>query len=499
MPSPIDKHVEGKLNGCSEESLMDNKLIRLSTFGEYPSNNISAIKLVADGFYFPGGRRDTVACFECKCRETGFTDTDDINDIHNLTCSFKKAPPPNQPLVEPADRNNNPTAGAEATALPPATPPAPPPATPPVIPPAKPPVLSAIPAAVLPPPIDRSLDFIGTTSDPQDVGEMYIPTPNQPTVIRFADVERAVVELMAIHTMDRRNWRQEPMYDNMTSEISRRNSYIRWSCAVGSTPTTNWMANAGFYHTGRGDSTACFHCGIRLSNWLFTDDPWIEHARWAPSCMFLLNEMGSRFIAIVQSTIKHSHVNLTSPEICTVLTENTGYSSVYIPSCDLDIREHPAVEPVIEMGYREVRVISAYNTLKEHKHFREITADDVVNTILNTPEPPRLRPLLQSRVPPRATSQENKLSKTEKRLINEDKVAALETILNDNSSTFLSQVQKQYTELKRRIICKICKKEDACFVFLPCAHLCACNMCYSQTKPSKCPLCGVNCTKVIKA
>lgn len=50
------------------------------------------------------------------------------------------------------------------------------------------------------------------------------------------------------------------------------------------------MAAAGFYWTGNAneqDSAACFLCDKSLDNWEATDDPWFEHKKHAPQCLFV--------------------------------------------------------------------------------------------------------------------------------------------------------------------------------------------------------------------
>lgn len=49
------------------------------------------------------------------------------------------------------------------------------------------------------------------------------------------------------------------------------------------------MAAAGFYYTGKGDRTICYHCGGGLKDWEPDDDPWIEHGLWFSKCEHLLS------------------------------------------------------------------------------------------------------------------------------------------------------------------------------------------------------------------
>lgn len=56
------------------------------------------------------------------------------------------------------------------------------------------------------------------------------------------------------------------------------------------------LVAAGFFYTGRGDRAICFHCGLGLNEWEEDDMPWVEHAKWAPDCEFLLLNKGEEFV-----------------------------------------------------------------------------------------------------------------------------------------------------------------------------------------------------------
>jgi hypothetical protein len=43
----------------------------------------------------------------------------------------------------------------------------------------------------------------------------------------------------------------------------------------------------GFLYTGQSDVVQCFGCNIRVSQWEKTDNPWSEHLKWSPDCVFL--------------------------------------------------------------------------------------------------------------------------------------------------------------------------------------------------------------------
>lgn len=47
------------------------------------------------------------------------------------------------------------------------------------------------------------------------------------------------------------------------------------------------LAKAGFYRIPIGiDDVQCFYCGIKIFEWLPTDEPISEHVKWSPNCQF---------------------------------------------------------------------------------------------------------------------------------------------------------------------------------------------------------------------
>lgn len=88
-----------------------------------------------------------------------------------------------------------------------------------------------------------------------------------------------------------------PVHMQYSTEASRLASYTLWPVSIKQRP--NALSEAGFYYTGNGDQTVCFHCGGGLKDWEEGDDPWVEHAKWFSKCHFLNLVKGSEFIAQV--------------------------------------------------------------------------------------------------------------------------------------------------------------------------------------------------------
>lgn len=47
---------------------------------------------------------------------------------------------------------------------------------------------------------------------------------------------------------------------------------------------------------GQDDQMLCFCCSQGLKDWEDDDEPWTEHARWSPSCSYVLLSKGKNFV-----------------------------------------------------------------------------------------------------------------------------------------------------------------------------------------------------------
>jgi E3 ubiquitin-protein ligase XIAP len=85
-----------------------------------------------------------------------------------------------------------------------------------------------------------------------------------------------------------------PLHPSYRSYTARLRSYESWPRSLKHRP--HHMSVAGFYYTGKGDQTVCFHCGVGIKQWGETDDPWVEHATRSPTCIHVLLTKGQAFI-----------------------------------------------------------------------------------------------------------------------------------------------------------------------------------------------------------
>lgn len=73
-------------------------------------------------------------------------------------------------------------------------------------------------------------------------------------------------------------------------EKDRRESFKSWPFEGKSPCNVRKMAEAGFFWTGNkreNDTATCFACGKVLDGWERDDDPWEEHIKHAPQCIFV--------------------------------------------------------------------------------------------------------------------------------------------------------------------------------------------------------------------
>ncbi|XP_037945043.1 baculoviral IAP repeat-containing protein 5-like [Teleopsis dalmanni] len=73
-------------------------------------------------------------------------------------------------------------------------------------------------------------------------------------------------------------------------EKHRMDSFKQWPFDEEAPCSVSKMAEAGFYWSGSSsdpDTVTCFLCTKSLDGWEPTDDPWKEHAKHAPQCLFV--------------------------------------------------------------------------------------------------------------------------------------------------------------------------------------------------------------------
>lgn len=73
-------------------------------------------------------------------------------------------------------------------------------------------------------------------------------------------------------------------------EKDRLNSFTKWPFDESKACNKAKMAEAGFYFNGNDnepDIATCFACSKTLDGWEPQDNPWNEHIKHAPQCIFV--------------------------------------------------------------------------------------------------------------------------------------------------------------------------------------------------------------------
>lgn len=85
----------------------------------------------------------------------------------------------------------------------------------------------------------------------------------------------------------------------------RLSTFTCWPVQI--SPIKFDLAENGLYYTGESDVVKCFSCGVRLYNWMATDDARTEHLKYSPTCFFL-KMIGPRSI-FNTSSVSHQPYN----------------------------------------------------------------------------------------------------------------------------------------------------------------------------------------------
>ncbi|XP_077293435.1 putative inhibitor of apoptosis [Arctopsyche grandis] len=89
-----------------------------------------------------------------------------------------------------------------------------------------------------------------------------------------------------------------PRHQKYANFHDRMKTFEDWPVSLPVKPVD--LAKAGFFYKGNSDKCCCFYCDSVIKCWVSGDDPWEEHARWNPSCVFLHTVKDEKFIKAVQ-------------------------------------------------------------------------------------------------------------------------------------------------------------------------------------------------------
>jgi len=222
------------------------------------------------------------------------------------------------------------------------------------------------------------------------------------------------------------------------------------------------MARAGLYYLGIRDKVKCWYCNGGLQNWAIHDNPWFEHAKWFPTCEFVLRNKGPEYVEAVSNRFP----NLGRANELTRSRRPREAFDIPKPAIidprqqkrELRQRAHVEVETsfvaqeALKMGFDKEHVTNVVERqLKQHERgFGKVEV--LVEALLE------------------------EMTEKSEMMSSEDETEPLKK----------DDPLKQLRALENN--CKNCQTEKAVMMLLPCGHLSICEKCQKQV--SRCPTCG---------
>ncbi|KZC11009.1 PREDICTED: death-associated inhibitor of apoptosis 1 [Dufourea novaeangliae] len=234
------------------------ELARLQSFENWPVSYIEPAKLAAAGFYYTG-EGDKVRCFECYVEICQWVEGDNPMVDHqrwSARCRF----------IRKMNCGNVP--------------------------------IGADPSTVLPP-RPRSRDVCGP------YGVEYRPTSGPDNINFSSELQLPSTAKLSCLGLGKP---KGPVHSEYASYDARLHTFETWPKFM--PQTKEQLADAGFYYTGKGDQTLCYHCGGGLKDWEPEDDPWEQHAKWFSKCYYLLMVKGQDYV----NKVTGQHISPPSKE-----------------------------------------------------------------------------------------------------------------------------------------------------------------------------------------
>ncbi|XP_065218476.1 E3 ubiquitin-protein ligase XIAP-like isoform X2 [Planococcus citri] len=96
-----------------------------------------------------------------------------------------------------------------------------------------------------------------------------------------------------------------PRFVNYITAEERLKSFEKWPIPEIKTPLK--LAQAGFFYSGQEDLVQCFSCGGGLSNWKKCLDATFEHAKYYPTCSYVIEKKGEHVVEKVKKIVKKQY------------------------------------------------------------------------------------------------------------------------------------------------------------------------------------------------
>uniref|UniRef100_A0A673XEG9 RING-type E3 ubiquitin transferase n=1 Tax=Salmo trutta TaxID=8032 RepID=A0A673XEG9_SALTR len=593
-------------NGAPVDLQYDNssELFRISTFARFPSLGVTERSLARAGWFYTGVG-DRVQCFRCNVTAEGWQTGDCPTERHRQlspSCSFIQTLPSTANLLSSSHSAFSPLRSAPVSG------PGPAPLPVSALNPAPNPVPGEEPVGYLnmgfsAPPPSSPLSSRGI----EDMSHQRPPTCHNPSMRREQDrldsfhswtlsiitpSELAKAGFYYLGQGDRvacftcggqlSNWEpgdravsehqrhypnchfvrgdradnppgaEAPGLSNVSNPAMQQReerllTFVHWPLRIPVRP--DQLAKAGFYYVGRNDDVKCFCCDGGLRCWESGDDPWVEHAKWFPRCVYLLQEKGQEFVHQIQArfprlfeqlltngdsssrefvdppgeersedaVMMNTAVVVSSLEMgferglvkqtvqSKILTSGENYKTVQELVSDLLSAEDQKREEEREMLAEEM-ASDGHSFLKRHQaalvqrlksvesvleHLREqnvISGEEYsgLQGQSSQQQTARLIDLVLTKGNAAAEVFRNWIQKNDVYLLRDLMAQANEAASPSQDLSDLP-MEEQLRRLQEERTCKVCMDKEVNIVFIPCGHLVVCKECAPSLR--KCPIC----------
>jgi len=169
-----------------------------------------------------------------------------------------------------------------------------------------------------------------------------------------------------------------PSYQSYATKGARLKTFENWP--NNAPQYVQALVDAGFFYTGTSDHVKCFQCGKGLKNWEETDIPDEEHARWHPTCPFVLLNKGKDYI---ERTKKMKPPVFVETEMtCTQSTPLSRNENI-ITDMELDnLLLSDVAKVVLEMGMDRQKVRDAIRLRWQQVGYNFANAESLANAVL---------------------------------------------------------------------------------------------------------------------
>ena len=296
------------------------------------------------------------------------------------------------------------------------------------------------------------------------------PIPGE-IVERSDDLHEFVIGARQYHT---------PLIPRYSKLEDRIKSFVKWPTRLVQRPKQ--LAEAGFFYCKLSDHVKCFYCAGGLKNWEVDDDPWEQHARWYPKCLFVIIKKGIDFVNRIQST-KPRAVKFHSNNTIRIVTASSGeFRPVSDQHLKILLHESLYIKNLIR-SYTFVQIRRAFRNKINKTGLPFFNEDEIYNYIDN-------------------------LTKEE---VNEELKKDEEDLWDIQNLLSISQPITTVVARKKNIVipeenevktitnsCKICYDDEIEIIFIPCRHMICCKYCIFKLEDNVCPICNEKISYIIK-